>query len=141
MSDPTFIVPPPCVVSICMASCDYGSPMSFSFRAWRVGSEMRLTRRQPAPRSNLKRKMTARCRSLLLPSEGSIPKNTAVCQSWHLHVSLFVSTQTLTISGIHVYVNALVLLVQWGWLMSPSTIKIKTKTIFDLPEMVSNFLL
>ena len=70
--DANQIVPPPCVVSIGMASGDYGSLVSFSLRAWRVGSGTRLTRRQPALHSYSKRKVTAwRC-SLLLPSKGSI---------------------------------------------------------------------
>ena len=47
---------PPCVISIGIASGDYGSPMSFSFHTWRVGSGTRLTRRQPAPSSNSKGK-------------------------------------------------------------------------------------
>ena len=43
----------PCAVTIGMVSGDYGSPVSFSLRAWRVGSG---TRQQPAPRALIRLK-------------------------------------------------------------------------------------
>ena len=65
-----WIGPPP---FISMASSDPVRPCPFPSARGGWGSGTRLTRWQPAPRSNSKRKVTAQCRSLLLPREESVP--------------------------------------------------------------------